>query len=79
MTYGPEERVWNGETCFHCGKDLKHESSSYNGNYFCSDYCLGAYLIEQHEDEIEWIDFITEEALRDRALEDKYDRMWAWD
>lgn len=79
MTYGPEERVWDGEICFHCGKDLKHESSSYDGNYFCSDYCLGAYLIEKHEDEIEWIDFVTEEALRDRALEDKYDRMGAWD
>ena len=70
MTYGPEERVWDGETCFHCGKDLKHESSSIDGKYFCSDYCLGAYLIEKHEDEIKWIDFITEEALKDRWRED---------
>ena len=70
MTYGPEERVWDGETCFHCGKDLKHESSSIDGHYFCSDYCLGAYLIDKHEDEIKWIDFITEEAQKDRWRED---------
>jgi hypothetical protein len=70
MTYGPEERVWDGETCFHCGKDLKRESSSIDEHYFCSDYCLGAYLIEKHEDEIKWIDFITEEALKDRWRED---------
>ena len=79
MTYGPAERVWNGEICFHCGKDLKRESSSIDGNYFCSDYCLGAYLVEKYEDEIEWIDFITEEALRDRELEDHYDQMGYWD
>lgn len=77
MTYGPEERVWDGETCYRCGKDLKHESSSIDGHYFCSDYCLGAYLIDKHEDEIEWIDFITEEALRDRWQEDS--KMGGWD
>lgn len=75
MTYGPEERVWEGETCFHCGKDLRHESSSYNGNYFCSDYCLGAYLIEEHEDEIDWIDFITQEEIDERMREIHDDQM----
>lgn len=77
MTYGPEERVWVGETCYHCGKNVKKGASSYDGNYFCSDYCLGAYLIEKHEDEIKWIDFITEEALRDRWQEDS--KMGGWD
>lgn len=70
MSFGPEERIWKGETCWHCGKDLKRESSYYDGNYFCSDHCLGAYLVEKHEEEVEWIDFITEEALKERWLED---------
>lgn len=74
MTYGPEERVWKGEICFHCGKDLRRECSSMDGNYFCSDHCLGAYLIEKHEDDITWIDFITQEALNARMWEDKYNR-----
>lgn len=74
MTYGPEERVWRGEICFHCGKGLRRECSSMDGNYFCSDHCLGAYLIEKHEDDITWIDFITQEALNARMWEDKYDR-----
>ena len=47
MTYGPEERVWEGETCFHCGKDLHGEAIQYGDMYFCSEECFGAHLIEE--------------------------------
>ena len=47
MTYGPEERVWEGETCFHCGKDLHGEAIQYGDMYFCSEEFFGAHLIEE--------------------------------
>ena len=75
MTYGPEEIVWNGETCFHCGRDLKKESARYGDMYFCSEDCLGAHLIEEHEDDIDWVDFITEEELDERMREIHDDQM----
>ena len=79
MTFGYKQIIWDGETCFHCGKNCHGECSQLDDMYFCSEECLGAHLIEEHEEDITWIDFITEEALRDRELEDKYDRMGGWD
>lgn len=75
MTFGYKQIVWDGETCFHCGKDLHGECSQLDDMYFCSEACLGAYLIEANEDDINWIDFITPEEYKQQALEDHYDRM----
>lgn len=75
MTYGYEEKVWEGETCCRCGKELHGKSSMLDDQYFCSEECLGEYLIEKYEDDIEWLDFTTEEEVRQRMLEDKYDAM----
>lgn len=66
------EIVWNGEYCNTCKALCHHECSTYDGLYFCSDKCLGEYLVEKFEDEIEWVDFITQEALNERERE-------AWD
>lgn len=63
------EKVWNGETCDVCGRRLRRDSSSYDDNYFCSNKCLGEYLVEKLDDEIEWLDFITQEALDERMRE----------
>ena len=77
MTYGPEERVWKGETCHICGRELHGECSKLDEKYFCGEGCLGAYLLMKYEDDIQWVDFITEEALRDRWQEDS--KMGGWD
>ena len=75
MTYGPEERIWNGETCFHCGHDIHGEAAQYKDMYFCSEECLGAHLIEEHEDDIEWIDFVTQGEINERMREIHDDQM----
>lgn len=75
MTYGPEERVWEGETCCRCGKELHGESSMLDDQYFCSEACLGEYLIEKYEDDIEWVDFINQGEIDERMREIYADQM----
>lgn len=75
MTYGPEERILDGETCSRCGKPLHHECSMLDDQYFCSDECLGAYLIEKYEDDIYWVDFITQGEIDERLREIHDDQM----
>lgn len=60
MTYGMEQIVSKGEECCMCHKILKGESSIYDGQLFCSDKCLGKYMIGKHEDDIEYVKFIDE-------------------
>lgn len=59
MTYGYKLKIWDGECCEMCAKPLSRECSHYDGKYFCSDSCLGQYLVEKIDDEIEWVDFRT--------------------
>jgi len=75
MTYGYEERVWEGETCSRCGKELHGESSMLDDQYFCSEECLGQYLVEKYEDDIEWLDFITQGEIDERMREIYADQM----
>lgn len=75
MTYGYEERVWEGETCCRCGKELHGESSMLDDQYFCSEECLGQYLVEKYEDDIEWLDFITQGEIDERMREIYADQM----
>ena len=69
MTFGNKEIVWDGETCFHCGKDLHGEAAQYSDMFFCSEHCLGAHLIEENEDEIGWVDFVTQDQIDERMRE----------
>lgn len=75
MTFGNKEIVWDGEMCFHCGKDLHGEAAQYGDMFFCSERCLGAHLIEENEDEIDWVDFVTQEQIDERMREIHYDQM----
>ena len=60
-------------TCKCCHKDITSpcEILVYHGMYFCDNDCLGSYLVEQAEDEIEidWVD--TPENMKICALEDR--------
>lgn len=69
MTFGNKEIVWDGEMCFHCGKDLHGEAAQYGDMFFCSERCLGAHLIEENEDEIGWVDFVTQDQIDERMRE----------
>lgn len=75
MMFGPEERIWEGETCFQCGRNIHKGAAQYKEKYFCSDECLGAHLIEEHEDDIDWIDFITQGEFDERMREIHDDQM----
>lgn len=61
--------------CKWCGKvfDEPGEILKYKGNYYCGDGCLGEYLVDQAEEEIEevWID--TEENM-EFEKGDRYER-----
>lgn len=70
MTYGPKRIVWSGETCHNCGHDLHGECSMLDDSYFCSESCLGAYLVEKYEEEVEWVDFRYPEEEDAAARED---------
>lgn len=75
MTYGPEELIWDGETCFHCGKDLHGKAIQYKDMYFCSEECFGAHLVEEHEDDVDYVDFITQGEIDERMREIHDDQM----
>lgn len=74
MTYGYQEIEFDGQTCWNCGKDLHGESAMLDDNCFCSERCLGAYLIEKYDDVIQWVDVKTTEEIRQRQLEDYNDQ-----
>lgn len=61
--------------CEYCGVDYDEPQSilRYQGKYYCDELCLGKYLEEQIDDEVEeeWID--TKENMRLCAIEDAYD------
>lgn len=71
MNFVPEI-VWNGETCRNCGRDLHRECLKLDDCYFCSESCLGAYLVEKYEEEVEWVEFVYPEEVNARERE-------AWD
>ena len=61
MTFGSRLKVWEGEMCHCCHKDLSGECASYDDHYFCSTECLGEYLVDKLDDEIEWVNFQNKE------------------
>lgn len=73
MTYGSRLRAWEGEVCYCCHRDLYGECASYDDHYFCSDKCLGEYLVDKLDDEIEWVDFRPKEEIDEAEREDHYE------
>ena len=73
MTFGSRLRVWEGQTCYCCHRDLHGECASYDDHYFCSDKCLGEYLVDKLDDEIEWVDFRPQEEIDEAEQEDHYE------
>lgn len=69
MTFGPEEIIWNGETCHICGRRLHRECTKLDEKYFCCEECLGAYLVEKYEEVVSWVDFKTQEEIDERMRE----------
>lgn len=69
------EIVWDGEMCHNCGRELHGECSMLDDSYFCSEACLGAYLVEKYEEEIEWVEFVHPEDVYAREREDWDDSM----
>ncbi len=58
--------------CFECNKEFQPATTvlKYKGKYFCSDSCLGEYLLDQAEGITE-IEYDTPENIRICALEEK--------
>ena len=50
---------------------LAREMLGYKGKYFCDDECLGHYLVDKLDGEIETVYFETPDDVRDRELERK--------
>ena len=61
--------------CHYCDKewDEPRDVLKYKDHYFCGEECLGAYLVEQADKEIEVVWHDTEENRRICAMEDKQD------
>lgn len=57
MTFGSRLKEWEGQTCYCCHRDLHGECASYDDHYFCSNSCLGEYLVDKLDDEIAWVNF----------------------
>lgn len=59
--------------CRCCHKELDEPGTiiKYDGNFFCSDDCLGAYLVEQVEEDIELVRIDTKENMKMCAEESK--------
>lgn len=58
--------------CFECNREFQPASTvlKYKGKYFCSDSCLGEYLVD-HAEGIKEIEYDTPENIRLCALEKK--------
>ena len=69
-----ERKQWDGETCWHCGKDVEHETFVMDELYFCCEHCLGAYLVEKHEEDYEVVDFWTKGELLEEQRENHDDQ-----
>lgn len=64
-----------GLKCHQCGNewDTTRDILKYEDKYFCDDQCLGEYLVEKVDGDIEVVFYETEENRRTRILEDRYD------
>ena len=65
----------NDIQCAWCHMHFTNPKSilKYDDKYFCDDECLGQYLVDKVEGEVEVMWFDTEENMRLCAMEDKYD------
>ena len=61
--------------CAYCGKKwtTTRDILKYDDKYFCDDDCLGSYLVDKADGDIEIIFYETEDNRRARMLEAKHD------